>query len=129
MGGDVSRLYHLTERGDWAAARTAGEYRISTRGVPLDHAGFIHLSSAHQLRGVAESVYPDAPDDVVLLVIDPERLADPVRYEAAEPGGERFPHLYGPLPAAAVVDVIPVPRSDGRLVPPDIGLEPGPAAG
>ncbi|MFD0421902.1 DUF952 domain-containing protein, partial [Streptomyces parvus] len=36
---------------------------------------------------------------------DPGRLADPVRYEAMKPGGEKFPHLYGPLPVGAVVEV------------------------
>ncbi|MFE3439705.1 DUF952 domain-containing protein, partial [Streptomyces sindenensis] len=35
----------------------------------------------------------------------PGRLTDPVRYEAMKPGGEEFPHLYGPLPVGAVVEV------------------------
>ncbi|NEE12995.1 DUF952 domain-containing protein, partial [Streptomyces sp. SID7499] len=39
--------------------------------------------------------------------VDPARLADPVRYEAMKPGGEEFPHLYGPLPVGAVVEVRP----------------------
>ncbi|OSC66735.1 hypothetical protein B5180_29800 [Streptomyces sp. BF-3] len=43
--------------------------------------------------------------DLVVLVVDPGRLADPVRYEAMKPGGEEFPHLYGPLPVGAVVEV------------------------
>ncbi|MGW6764066.1 DUF952 domain-containing protein, partial [Streptomyces globisporus] len=37
--------------------------------------------------------------------VDPDRLADPVRFEAMKPGGEKFPHLYGPLPVSAVVEV------------------------
>ena len=43
--------------------------------------------------------------DVVLLHIDPERLAAagvPVRLEPAPESGELFPHLYGPLPLEAV---------------------------
>ncbi|MFD8059559.1 DUF952 domain-containing protein, partial [Streptomyces cyaneofuscatus] len=35
----------------------------------------------------------------------PARLTAPLRYEAMKPGGEEFPHLYGPLPVDAVVEV------------------------
>ncbi len=31
----------------------------------------------------------------------------PVKYEAVQPGGEEFPHVYGPVPVDAVVDVEP----------------------
>ena len=43
-----------------------------------------------------------------LLTLCPERLAAAdleVRYEAVGPSGERFPHLYGPLPLQAVLRV------------------------
>jgi uncharacterized protein (DUF952 family) len=55
---------------------------------------------------VAEFVYGDA-DDLVVLVIDSDRLIAPVRYEAPEPGGERYPHIYGPLPTEAVTAIRP----------------------
>ena len=42
-----------------------------------------------------------------MLVIDVERLSAPVRFEAAEPGGEEFPHVYGPIPVGAVLRVEP----------------------
>jgi uncharacterized protein (DUF952 family) len=38
-------------------------------------------------------------------VIDSERLKAPVRFEAMDPGGEEFPHIYGPIAVEAVVDV------------------------
>ena len=44
-------------------------YRRSTRDVTLERRGFVHCSLFHQLRGVAEQVYADA-DDRVVLVID-----------------------------------------------------------
>jgi uncharacterized protein (DUF952 family) len=51
----------------------------------------------------------------VLLKIDPERVNTRVRYEEV-PGGERFSHIYGPVPTSAVISATPVPAGeDGRL--------------
>ncbi|MFC9317338.1 DUF952 domain-containing protein [Streptomyces nigra] len=100
-------ILHLTERSLWEAARERGAYEISTRGRTLQEEGFIHCSTRAQLPKVAAFLYGtyDGPDDLVVLVVDPQRLDVPLRYEAVEPGGEEFPHVYGPLPVGAVVDV------------------------
>ncbi|MFE2641953.1 DUF952 domain-containing protein [Streptomyces nigra] len=100
-------ILHLTERSLWEAARERGAYEISTRGRTLQEEGFIHCSTRAQLPKVAGFLYGtyDGPDDLVVLVVDPERLDVPLRYEVVEPGGEEFPHVYGPLPVGAVVDV------------------------
>ncbi|AVH56574.1 MULTISPECIES: DUF952 domain-containing protein [Streptomyces] len=100
-------LVHLTERHLWDAARASGTYEMSTRGRTLQEEGFIHCSLRRQLAPVAASLYGSytGPDELVLLVIDAERLDVPVRYEAMTPGGEEFPHVYGPIPVEAVVDV------------------------
>jgi uncharacterized protein (DUF952 family) len=48
-------------------------------------------------------------------VIDPTRVTAEIRYEGA-PGGEQFPHLYGPLDPDAVTAVLPLePGPDGRF--------------
>ena len=110
----VTELFHLTEAATWEAARAAGEYRQSTRGVTLEQQGFIHCGLRHQVRPVAERIYADA-DDLVLLTIDPAKLV--VRFEPSE--GEDYPHIYGPVPVSAVVNVVPVTRDDtGRMVLP-----------
>jgi uncharacterized protein (DUF952 family) len=107
----VTDLFHITERVTWQAAEMTGEYRASTRGVTLAEQGFIHCSLRHQLRPVAESVYTDADaDELVILVVDSERVPAIVRYEAPEPGGEQYPHIYGVLPVAAVTEVVAVSR-------------------
>ncbi|MEU6217083.1 DUF952 domain-containing protein [Streptomyces sp. NPDC047022] len=100
-------LVHLTERSLWEAALTTGTYEMSTRGRTLQEEGFIHCSLRHQVPRVARWVYGEytGPGELVLLVIDPDRLTAPVRHEAPEPGGEEFPHIYGPIPVSAVVDV------------------------
>src|SRR5439155_11124982 len=84
----VTELYHITERPVWEAASVAGEYRMSTRGVALDEQGFIHLSLRHQLRAVAEFVYGDA-DDLVVLVIDSTRVTAPVPTRHRSPARSR----------------------------------------
>jgi len=118
-GDGVTELFHITERATWQAAQRAREYRTSTRGVSLEEQGFIHCSLPHQLRHVAELFYGDA-EDLVVLVIDGDRLLAPVRYEAPEPGADRYPHIYGPLPIEAVTAVLPVARdATGRLLLPD----------
>jgi uncharacterized protein (DUF952 family) len=115
----MPELLHITERLTWLDAEQAGEYRMSTRGVTLAQEGFIHCSLRHQLRGVAELFYADA-DDLVVLVIDSDKVAAPVRFEPPAPGADEFPHIHGPLPAAAVTDVIAVTRdATGRFVLPE----------
>ncbi|MFF1450613.1 DUF952 domain-containing protein [Streptomyces sp. NPDC058274] len=100
-------LLHITERSLWEAATAWGTYEMSTRGRTLQEEGFIHCSLRRQLPAVAAFLYGSytGPDDLVVLVIDPDRLAAPIRYEAPEPGAEEFPHIYGPIPVTAVVDV------------------------
>lgn len=116
----MAELLHITERVTWREAVRSGEYRMSTRGVTLAEQGFIHCSLRHQLRPVVEFVYGDSDaDELVVLVIDSDRVQAIVRYEAPEPGGEHYPHIYGALPVSAVTEVVAVSRdAAGRLVLP-----------
>ena len=106
-------LYHLALADEWRQARTNGVYARSTRGLGLEQVGFIHASYAHQLAATYARFYGDA-GPVVLLTIDPGRLEQAGVAVRAEPGGstpeagaELFPHLYGPLPLAAVLAAAP----------------------
>ena len=105
----MSVLYHLASRPDWEAALRSGRYETSTRGRTLAEEGFVHCSLAHQVRGVAEAFYADA-DDLLLLVLDADRLGAPVVFEPPAPGAEDFPHVYGPIPVDAVTEARPVTR-------------------
>ncbi|MEU2775385.1 DUF952 domain-containing protein [Streptomyces sp. NPDC007162] len=104
-------ILHITERSLWEEARARGTFEISTRGRTLQEEGFIHCSTEDQLPRVAAFLYGsyDGPDELVVLAVDPARVGVPVRWESAEPGGEEFPHVYGPIPVTAVVDVRPWP--------------------
>jgi len=92
---------HVTGRAQWERARETGTYR----GDTLVTEGFIHCSRPEQVVGVANAFFRGR-DDLVLLVIDEERVRAEIRHEEV-PGGERFPHLYGPLNLDAVRAVLP----------------------
>lgn len=120
----ASRLFHVALATDWEAARESGTYTTSTRGVSLEQEGFVHASRADQWRGVHERFYADCPEALVLLEIDPALLGCDVVDEPVEPGradAETFPHVYGPVPAAAVVRVLPLDEAlrEGPGCPPD----------
>ncbi|MCW2943826.1 MAG: hypothetical protein JWR24_543 [Actinoallomurus sp.] len=101
-------IFHIAERPDWDAAREAGgPYEMSTRGRTLAEEGFIHASrDEEQVRTVQGAFYADL-DDLVLLTIDTDGLD--VRHEPV--GDDVFPHIYGPVPLGAVVEVRSLPRT------------------
>jgi uncharacterized protein (DUF952 family) len=118
QGSDL--IYHVTFASDWRSAQSEGEYTLSTRGARLEDEGYIHASFAHQVERVGTYVFGDAPEPVVVLVIDPGLLDCPVRVENLEGGTEGFPHIYGPLPTAAVVDVHEARLDGNQLVVEDL---------
>jgi uncharacterized protein (DUF952 family) len=101
------RLFHITSQSEWAAAQARGEYR--PQGFARD--GFVHCSYANQVTGVANRLFRGRRD-LVLLEIDPASLACRVVDENLEGGADLFPHIYGPVPAAAVVAVHEFPCAD-----------------
>lgn len=106
----MSTIFHIALRSDWEPALAEGRpYTMSTRGRTLAEEGFIHCSAdAEQASGVLARFYADVdPGDLVFLAIDTERLDAEVRHEEAD--GLLFPHIYGPIPPSAVIDVSPVP--------------------
>lgn len=105
----MATIFHLALASDWADAQASGAYTTSTLGRTLAEEGFIHASRADQWTAVRERFYGDVSEPLVLLQIDTDLLDVPVVEEPAVPGGsETFPHIYGRLPAAAVVKAIPL---------------------
>jgi uncharacterized protein (DUF952 family) len=104
-------VFHIATAADWTAAQHAGEYTTSTRGVTLEEEGFIHAARREQVAGVWMRYYADADEPLVLLTIDTDRLASPWQEDPV--GGDSYPHIYGPLNAAAVVRAQPMDARGG----------------
>ena len=116
MHPSASVLVHLCSNDEWRSVQESGEHRPQS----LDTNGFVHLSTPEQVHLPANRLYVGRTD-LVLLRIDAARLTSPIRWEpgvATDPDSMVFPHLYGPLPAAAVISVTSYrPGEDGRFAP------------
>ncbi|MEO5900644.1 MAG: DUF952 domain-containing protein, partial [Ilumatobacteraceae bacterium] len=88
----------------WRQSMHDGTHTGSTRDAELADVGFIHCSTAAQWPGVVERYYADAAE-LCLLHVDESLLASPLVWEPVGNAGELFPHVFGPIDLAAVVQV------------------------
>lgn len=103
----MATIYHWCSAEEWDSAFE--EYIAPS----LAEEGFIHFSYEHQLERTAAAL-DRGRTDLVLLCVDALTLevVDEDCYEI----GECYPHVYGPIPAAAVTDVVPFPpQPDGSF--------------
>ncbi len=109
----MRRIYHIIPRSTWDPAGS-GPYRAAS----LATEGFVHCSNRDQVARVANLFYADQAA-LEVLCVNADLLGDQVRDE--DPGtGERFPHVYGPIPREAVLEVQPLHRdADGHWVFPE----------
>jgi uncharacterized protein (DUF952 family) len=103
-------IYHISLVSEWRAARGASEYTMSSNGVTLAQQGFIHCCYVNQIQGVLQRFYTEVTEPMCLMTIDPYRVTAPVIAENLEGGTELFPHIYGPIPIAAVTEVTMLTR-------------------
>jgi uncharacterized protein (DUF952 family) len=109
-------LYKICPAPLWAAAEAAGRFD----GAPVDlKDGYIHFSTRGQVAETAAKHFAGMTD-LVLVTVDAAALGEALTWEPSR-GGALFPHLYAPLPLAAVTSVAPLPLgADGRHVFPDL---------
>jgi uncharacterized protein (DUF952 family) len=110
-------VLHIAPTARWsaAAANSDGNYTDPS----LETERFIHCSTKEQVLIPANERFAGR-SDLVLLVIDLEHVASPTVFEDRYDSGHKFPHIYGPIPVAAVTDVVPFPcSSDGSFQLPD----------
>jgi uncharacterized protein (DUF952 family) len=91
-------IYKIATTADWRAAERSGRFE----GSAHDKAdGFIHFSTASQLKETL-ALYYAGVNDIVLVAVDPGPLGAALKWEHAPSRGEDFPHLYDALPLTAV---------------------------
>jgi uncharacterized protein (DUF952 family) len=91
-------VLHITTAEAWAEAQRSG----AVAPPSLAAEGFVHCSTRAQLDATLARHFPGA-GRLTLLVLDPAAAGD-LRWEESRPG-EAFPHVYGPIPTAAVIAV------------------------
>lgn len=114
----TSPTYHLTPAAWWNEADPQAPL-----GAPsLATEGFIHCTTgAAEMVATANRQYRDDPRDFVVLTLDLDRLTSPWRVE--DPA-RIYPHVFGPIDRAAIVDVRPMPRdADRAFLPFDEGAD------
>ncbi len=108
------RIFHIATLADWKQAQGTGSYTTSTYGRTLEQEGFIHAARDAQVPVVRDRFYADVTEPLVVLEVETELLDAEVRDEQV--GDEVYPHVYGPIPTAAVVAWRPA-----RLPPIELG--------
>jgi uncharacterized protein (DUF952 family) len=89
----------------WAQWQNAGVFD----GAPIDLAdGYIHLSAAGQVTETVNRHFA-GQTDLVIACVDLAMLADLIRWEPSR-GGALFPHVYGAMPLAVVLEHQPLAR-------------------
>ncbi|KQQ67041.1 hypothetical protein ASF63_07340 [Microbacterium sp. Leaf320] len=68
-------IHHIAIQDDWEMSRAFGEYVVSTRGVHLDDAGFIHATTADRLDSVVTARFGDLALPLLDIAIRLEGLA------------------------------------------------------
>ena len=113
-------ILHIANDEAWRAAKQQGFYEPAS----FAHEGFIHCSKPEQVIQVANRLFRGRTD-LVLLVINPAAVAAEIRYENLEGGEQLFPHIYGVLPLAAVLDELGfAPQADGAFaLPPQLAQD------
>ncbi len=110
----MANIFHITRRQDWDSAKRGGIYKTAS----LASEGFIHCSQSDQVIRTANRLF-SGQEGLVLLEIDTDQVSPEIRYENCEDGQEVFPHIYGALDIASVVQVMSFePGEDGKFVMP-----------
>jgi len=103
-------IYKICPASMWQAAEQEGVFH----GAPVDLSdGFIHFSTADQVRETAAKHFA-GQKDLVLVAVDEEVLGPALKFEVSR-GGQLFPHLYGPLRCDSIAWLKPLPLgTDGQ---------------
>jgi uncharacterized protein (DUF952 family) len=106
----MTTVYKIVPAALWREAERDGVFR----GAAIDlRDGYIHLSTAAQLRETARLHFAGI-DDLLVVAVDAESLGEALRFEPSR-GGDLFPHLYAPLPVRQILFALPMPLGAGGV--------------
>ena len=132
VGREFPVFLHPQTQEEYALARRERKSGAGYRGFVTDAAPTVTLEDDLKRRDLTINAMARSTDgtlidphggrrDLVLLVIDPARLAAELVYEDCYEVGQAFPHIYGPLNLNAVVSVVPFPPlPDGTFALPPL---------
>jgi uncharacterized protein (DUF952 family) len=97
MNVPCSTAYKILTADQWRQFQADGIFY----GAPVDLAdGYIHMSTTEQLEETRTKHFA-GQDSLTILEVDLTQFGDTLKWELSR-GGALFPHLYAPLPMAAV---------------------------
>jgi uncharacterized protein (DUF952 family) len=102
-----SMVYKIAPSDSWDAGLPNGRYDGSADDA---RDGFIHLSTADQVRATAAKYFA-GQSDLVVAAIDVAKLGDTLKWEPARDGAV-FPHVYGPIQSDQVIWTKSLPLDD-----------------
>ena len=111
-------VYKIVPAPVWRASEASGAFTGSAVDV---RDGFIHFSTAAQVRETAARHFADQAD-LVLAAFESDALGPALKWEPSR-GGALFPHLQRALREADLVRAWPLARGGGRFEPPALGRE------
>ena len=102
-----ANLIHVTTREAWERSEPGGRYYPDG----FEAEGFIHCCNREQLDGVLKAHF-SAHDHVLMLVLNIDKIEADIRFERSG-DGQDYPHIYGAIETAAVVQTVRIHRVDG----------------
>jgi uncharacterized protein (DUF952 family) len=114
----MTAIFKIVPKTMWQAAEQSGVFK----GAPVDLAdGFIHFSSAEQVRETAAKHFA-GQNDLLIVAFDDTGFGGTLKWEPSR-GGALFPHLYSDLNPASAVWVKDLPLGDdGAHVFPELAV-------
>jgi len=109
----MKTIIHCMSEAVWNEIQNQEFYVTPT----LDKEGFIHCSDVDTLHRVADYMFTDDKESLILLCIDTSIVKAEVVWEDLYNDGTDYPHIYGPLNLDAVTAVLPFLRNtNGKFV-------------
>ena len=103
--------FHLIPSQTWTERDPAAPIVAAS----LASEGFIHCTDgADAMVATADRHYRTDPRDFTVLTLDLDATGSPWRFDDLD---RRYPHVYGPIDPAAVLDAVPIARrEDGTFI-------------